>query len=187
MSRFPLTITGDRPAVMTALGLGGNVGDPAMAMAQALKVLNERDDCDVRAVSRLYRTPPWGRLDQADFFNCCALIKTSLAPLQLLDVCLDLERSMKRVRLERWGPRTLDIDILLYNDQAIDAPHLSVPHPRMLERAFVLCPLADIGEDLVVSGKPIAEWLKHVDVTDITVADADPLWWKRGESFSGLN
>jgi 2-amino-4-hydroxy-6-hydroxymethyldihydropteridine diphosphokinase len=179
MLRFPLTIIDNCPAATAALGLGGNVGDPAASMAQALQALNERADCQVVAVSRLFSTPPWGKLDQDDFFNCCALIRTTLPPAPLLDVCLDLERSMKRVRLERWGPRTLDIDILLYDDQVVDEPHLSIPHPRMLERAFVLRPLADIGDSIVVSGKPIQAWLAQVDADDIAVADADPLWWVR--------
>lgn len=174
-----MIITDDCHTVTAALGLGGNIGDPASAMALALQVLNARDDCEVLAVSGLYRTPPWGKLDQADFFNCCALVKTSLSAAYLLDVCLDLERSMKRVRLERWGPRTLDIDILLYGDHVIDEPHLTIPHPRMVERAFVLRPLADIGKELEVSGRSVMDWLAQVDIADIAVADADPLWWKR--------
>ncbi|HBF29301.1 2-amino-4-hydroxy-6-hydroxymethyldihydropteridine diphosphokinase [Rhizobium sp.] len=178
MSRFPLTIIGNGVSATVALGLGGNIGDPSAAMALALQTLNERDDCTVLSVSKLYSTPPWGKLDQADFFNCCALVQTSLAPAPLLDVCLELERLMKRVRLERWGPRTLDIDILLYDDQVIDAPNLSIPHPRMLERAFVLQPLADIADGVIVSGRPVAEWLEKVDASDIAVANANPLWWQ---------
>jgi 2-amino-4-hydroxy-6-hydroxymethyldihydropteridine diphosphokinase len=179
MLRFPLTITDNSHSVTAALGLGGNIGDPAMAMALALQALNERADCEVSAVSNVYRTPPWGKLDQADFFNCCALVKTTLPPAQLLDVCLGLERSMKRVRLERWGPRTLDIDILLYGDQVVAEPHLSIPHPRMLERAFVLRPLADIAANMMLSGKPVTQWLEQVDSTDISLAIAEPQWWQK--------
>lgn len=173
-----MTITDNRPTATAALGLGGNIGDPAMTMALALQTLDQRDGCTVLSVSHLYRTPPWGKLDQADFFNCCALVKTTLSPPMLLDVCLDLERQMKRVRLERWGPRTLDIDILLYDDQVVDAPNLSIPHPRMLERAFVLQPLADIGGELKVSGKSVAEWLKQLDSSDIAVTSSNMSWWK---------
>jgi 2-amino-4-hydroxy-6-hydroxymethyldihydropteridine diphosphokinase len=179
MLRFPLTITDNTHVVTAALGLGGNIGDPAMAMALALQALNERTDCEVFAVSNVYRTPPWGKLDQADFFNCCALVKTTLPPAQLLDVCLGLERSMKRVRLERWGPRTLDIDILLYGDHSVAEPHLSIPHPRMLERAFVLRPLADIAANMMLSGKPVTQWLEQVDSTDISLAIAEPQWWQK--------
>lgn len=173
-----MTITDNRPIATAALGLGGNIGDPALTMALALQTLDQRQDCEVLSVSHLYRTPPWGKLDQAEFFNCCALVKTTLPPPLLLEVCLDLERSMKRVRLERWGPRTLDIDILLYDDQVVDAPNLSIPHPRMVERGFVLRPLADIGEELVVSGKSVAEWLKKLDISDIMLASSDQSWWK---------
>ncbi|WP_429930197.1 2-amino-4-hydroxy-6-hydroxymethyldihydropteridine diphosphokinase [Agrobacterium vitis] len=179
MSRFPLTIVDKRAPVIAALGLGGNIGDPAHAMAAALKALDERPDCTVLAVSRLYRTPPWGKLDQADFFNSCALVRTTLPPSALLSVCLELERVMKRERRERWGPRTLDIDILLYGDQTIEEDHLSIPHPRMVQRAFVLQPLCDIGSDLVVEGRSVADWLGQADAHDIVVADTDPLWWKR--------
>ncbi|MUZ71891.1 2-amino-4-hydroxy-6-hydroxymethyldihydropteridine diphosphokinase [Agrobacterium vitis] len=165
--------------MIAALGLGGNIGDPAHAMAVALKALDERPDCMVLAVSRLYRTPPWGKLDQADFFNSCALVRTTLPPSALLSVCLELERVMKRERRERWGPRTLDIDILLYGDQSIEEDHLSIPHPRMVQRAFVLQPLCDIGSDLVVEGRSVADWLGQADAHDIVVADTDLLWWKR--------
>lgn len=173
-----MTIIDNRPTATAALGLGGNIGDPALTMALALQTLNQRDDCAVIAVSHLYRTPPWGKVDQAEFFNCCALVKTTLPPASLLDVCLELERLMKRVRLERWGPRTLDIDILVYDDQVVDAPNLSIPHPRMLERGFVLRPLADIGEGLMISGRSVADWLQQIDSSDITLANSDPLWWK---------
>lgn len=120
-----------------------------------------------------------GKLDQADFFNSCALVRTTLPPSALLSVCLELERVMKRERRERWGPRTLDIDILLYGDQTIEEDHLSIPHPRMVQRAFVLQPLCDIGSDLVVEGRSVADWLGQADAHDIVVADTDPLWWKR--------
>lgn len=99
---------------VATLGLGGNLGDPRKAMAEALRALDAREDCVVEAVSRLYRTPPWGKTDQAWFFNACAQVKTTLKPEALLDTCLDIERLMKRVRDERWGPRTLDIDVLTY-------------------------------------------------------------------------
>ncbi|THF54124.1 2-amino-4-hydroxy-6-hydroxymethyldihydropteridine diphosphokinase [Allorhizobium terrae] len=182
MLRFPLiTIDKDR-AVTAALGLGGNIGDPALTMAMALMALHERSDSKVLAVSSLYRTPPWGKLDQADFYNCCALVKTTLPPVQLLEACLDLERSMKRVRMERWGPRTLDIDILLYGDQAVAEPHLAVPHPRMLERAFVLQPLADIAAEWIVGGQSVGQWLEGVDSTAITQVNAKADWWKNADA-----
>ena len=93
------------------LGLGGNIDDPVASMGKALRILDERADTDVVAVSAVYRTPPWGKTDQAWFHNACAEIVTALEPLKLIQICLDVERSLKRVRLERWGPRIIDIDM----------------------------------------------------------------------------
>ncbi len=160
------------------LGLGGNIGDPVSAMAAALRRLDGRADCRVTAVSRLYRTPPWGKVDQADFYNCCAVIETTLAPEPLLDACLDIERDMKRVRNERWGPRTIDIDILTYDNTSVDGEHLKIPHPRMTERGFVLMPLADIAPNLTVRGASIADWLSQSDCSGIEIANENRAWWR---------
>lgn len=147
-------------------------------MAEALRSINAREDTSVVAVSKLYRTPPWGKTDQPDFFNACALINTSLAADRLLELCLSTELEMKRVRVERWGPRTIDIDILTYGDLEISSKPLEIPHPRMTERGFVLLPLADIAADLKVTGKSVADWLVGADRTGIEVADADSGWWR---------
>ncbi|TWF49703.1 2-amino-4-hydroxy-6-hydroxymethyldihydropteridine diphosphokinase [Neorhizobium alkalisoli] len=168
----------ENPWKTASIGLGGNIGDPPASMARALSELDARKDCRVTAVSRLYSTPPWGKTDQADFFNCCALVETSLEPEALLDICLDIEREMKRVRLERWGPRTIDIDILTYADRAQKTEKLELPHPRMTERGFVMMPLADIAPDMIVNGKAVREWLENADIAGISVSDADPLWWR---------
>lgn len=169
----------DDHATSATLGLGGNIGDPAAAMARALQTLDARNDCRVVAVSRLYRTPPWGMTEQADFYNCCALVDTKLDPVALLDVCLSIEQEMKRVRRERWGPRTIDIDILTYGTERVDTDALQVPHPRMTERGFVLLPLSDIAADLAVGGRTVAGWLETADTGGISVANADPDWWRR--------
>lgn len=160
------------------LGLGGNIGDPQAAMADALRRLDGRDDCRVTEVSRLYRTPPWGKTDQADFYNCCAAVETRLAPHALLAACLDIERDMKRVRIERWGPRTIDIDILTYASITLDEDHLTIPHPRMTQRAFVLMPLADFAGDLMVEGRRVADWLADADGAGIAVANENRAWWR---------
>ena len=160
------------------LGLGGNIGDAAGSIARALTLLDRRDDCDVVAVSRLYRTPPWGKTDQAWFFNACAMLSTTLSPEALLDACLSIEREMKRERLERWGPRTIDIDILLFGGLTIDEPGLQVPHPRMKERAFVLLPLAEIAPELEIGGTRLSELLSAVDSSGVErIADAGDRWW----------
>ncbi|ANV22747.1 2-amino-4-hydroxy-6-hydroxymethyldihydropteridine diphosphokinase [Rhizobium sp. S41] len=167
------------PETMTvaALGLGGNIGDAAAAMARALRELDAHGDCRLMAVSNLYRTPPWGKTDQADFFNCCALVETSLSAPALLERCLDIEKGMKRVRTERWGPRTIDIDVLTFGNQSIVTESIEVPHPRMTERAFVLMPLADIAPDLQVRGKSVREWLQQADKSGIVSANEKREWW----------
>ena len=105
------------------------------------------------SVSSLYRTPPWGKTDQPDFLNAAAEVLTGHSPRELLDLCLEAERRLKRVRQERWGPRLIDIDILVFGDRAVHEGGLEIPHPRMLERAFVLVPLAEIAPDLVALGQ----------------------------------
>ena len=177
MRKCALNIGADE-VVTAALGLGGNLGDPPAAMAEALRRLDARADCSVSAVSRLYKTPPWGKTDQADFFNCCALLETSLEPEALLDVCLSIEQSMKRERIERWGPRTIDIDILTYGDRTAGSERLSLPHPRMTERAFVLVPLAEIAPGIKVSGRRISEWLDRADSGGILPVSENRDWWR---------
>ncbi|WP_159586739.1 2-amino-4-hydroxy-6-hydroxymethyldihydropteridine diphosphokinase [Chelativorans xinjiangense] len=160
------------------LGLGGNIGEPAKAMAAALRALNADADVHVEKVSALYRTPPWGIEDQPDFLNAVAEIRTGLPPRRLLELCLDTERALKRERRERWGPRLIDIDILVYGRQRVSEGGLVVPHPRMLERAFVLLPLAEIAPDLVVEGRRVAEHLDRLDISGIEQVSADGSWWK---------
>ncbi len=164
---------------LATLGLGGNIGDPAASMARALVLLDTRADCAVTHVSKLYRTPPWGKIDQDWFFNACAAVKTTLSPDDLLDTCLSIERQMKRERLERWGPRTIDIDVLTYDDRTQQSQALEIPHPRMTERGFVLKPLADFAPDLAIAGRTVADWLKDADVAGIEVADTRSDWWRQ--------
>ncbi|TRC94691.1 2-amino-4-hydroxy-6-hydroxymethyldihydropteridine diphosphokinase [Mesorhizobium sp. WSM4303] len=159
------------------LSLGGNLGDPAASMATALRLLDADESTRVIAVSSLYRTPPWGKLDQPDFLNAAAEISTGLAPRALLDLCLEAERKLKRVREERWGPRLIDIDILVFGDRIIHETGLEVPHPRMLERAFVLAPLAEIAPELEVGGRSVSERLGAVDASGIERLASGRDWW----------
>ncbi len=154
-----------------AIGLGGNMGDVAGAFAQALLALDARDDCRVVARSSVWRTPPWGKTDQPDFLNMCALLDTILAPHGLLDVCLSLEADAGRVRFERWGPRVLDIDLLAYGDLSVNDERLVVPHPRMFERAFVLAPLAEIAPALRIGGRDVASLAQSSDRAGLRVDD----------------
>jgi 2-amino-4-hydroxy-6-hydroxymethyldihydropteridine diphosphokinase len=160
------------------LSLGGNLGDPRKSMASALRLLAGDDGADVVAVSSLYRTPPWGKLDQPDFLNAAAELSTSLSPHELLELCLGTEKKLKRVREERWGPRLIDIDILVFGDRVIQETGLEVPHPRMLERAFVLAPLAEIAPNLSVDGKSVSERLATVDTAGIERLPSGRDWWR---------
>ncbi len=161
------------------LGLGGNIGDPAKTMAAALRLIDARADTRIAAVSRLYRTPPWGITDQPFFFNACAAIETTLAPREVLDLCLDTERAFKRERRERWGPRTLDLDVLDYDGMPYEDAALTLPHPRVSERAFVIVPLADIAPELRFGERTVAEWAAQVDRDGVEPASEDGDWWRK--------
>jgi 2-amino-4-hydroxy-6-hydroxymethyldihydropteridine diphosphokinase len=145
--------------VLAYIGLGSNVGDRGATLDAALERLAPR------RVSRVVETEPWGRKDQPRFLNAVAEIETSLEAEPLLDRLLDVEREFGRVRGERWGPRTLDLDLLLYGDRVIHTPRLEVPHPRLAERRFVLEGLAELCPDRTVpgTGKSVAELLKKCE------------------------
>lgn len=159
-----------RPNVVTAyIGLGGNLGDPPRQMHAALGSLHKLVGIEVVQVSSLYRSAPVGYDDQDDFFNAVAELSTDAAPVDLLDHLLGIENVVGRVRNgPRFGPRVVDLDLLLYGDAVIDLPRLTVPHPRMIERRFVLEPLAEIAPDIVVPGQgPVAESLLNVKAQDV--------------------
>lgn len=153
--------------VEAALGFGGNLGDPVAAFAAALARLDTHAAVAVKGLSSVWRTAPWGKLDQPEFRNMAVLIETSLSAEALLELCLAVEREQGRERLERWGPRTLDIDILTYGDETIDRPGLQVPHPRIAERAFVLAPLAEIAPGAMIGGHSVVELLAAVAGEDV--------------------
>ncbi|WP_306119361.1 MULTISPECIES: 2-amino-4-hydroxy-6-hydroxymethyldihydropteridine diphosphokinase [unclassified Roseitalea] len=156
-----------REPVRVLVGLGGNVGDVPATMQAALDALDDRADCTVAAVSPVYSTPPWGITDQARFLNACAALETRLTPHALMDVVLQIERGAGRERTERWGPRTLDIDILVYGALTVTTDRLTIPHPRMFDRGFVLVPLADIAGDRVIAGHRIGDAADRIDRTGI--------------------
>ena len=131
-----------------AIGLGSNLGDSRSILAGAIDQLRSHAQIEVIAVSSWYITAPIGP-PQPDYLNGCATLQTSLIPLYLLDVLHSIEAEFGRVRQEIWGARTLDLDLLLYDDLVIDLPTLQVPHPRMLERAFVLMPLSEIAPNTI--------------------------------------
>ena len=149
-----------------ALGLGGNIGDKRRYVAEAIARL-EAGGARVVERSSDYRTEPWGLTEQDWFVNACVLVETALPPEELLALCQSVERALGRIREIKWGPRTIDIDILDYDGLVLDEPGLTLPHPRLTERAFVLVPLAEIAPDRVVAGRRVAEWLAGVDATGI--------------------
>lgn len=145
------------------VALGANLGDPASTIRAAFGALANLPESRVVHCSSLYRTAPVGILDQPEFVNAVALLETTLAPEALLDALLDVEHRFGRIRAEKNGPRTLDLDLLLYDDQFVDQPHLTLPHPRLHLRAFVLQPLAELAPDLIIPGRGhIAAWLPAV-------------------------
>jgi 2-amino-4-hydroxy-6-hydroxymethyldihydropteridine diphosphokinase len=149
-------------SVRAYLGLGGNIGDPRATMAAALRLLDADPEISVERVSSLYRTPPWGITDQPDFLNAAAAISTTLEPRDLLARCLAAEQALHRLRDRRWGPRSVDLDVLVYDDLELDEPGLELPHPRMMDRAFVLVPLLEIAPDLAIGGIRIDERLAEL-------------------------
>ncbi|WP_281985442.1 2-amino-4-hydroxy-6-hydroxymethyldihydropteridine diphosphokinase [Azonexus hydrophilus] len=145
------------------IALGANLGDPAATVNAAFAALDQLPQSRLLAKSALYRTAPVGIADQPEFVNAAALIDTTLTPEALLDGLLGIEQAFGRVRAERNGPRTLDLDILLYDDLTLATPRLTLPHPRLHLRAFVLQPLADLAPDLVIPGRGrLAAWLPAV-------------------------
>ncbi len=138
------------------IGLGGNLGDAAATLIAAFGALDALPDSRVLKASRLYRTPAWGVTAQPDFVNAVVMLETTLSAADLLDAMLAIERAAGRDRVaagaERWGPRTLDLDLLLYGDSVIDQLGLCVPHPHLHQRAFALLPLVEIAPDTVIPG-----------------------------------
>ena len=151
------------------LALGGNVGDSRAILDRAVALLCDGAEVQLKARSSDYRTPPWGFADQAPFVNLCIVVETTLAPHALLARAQSVERQLGRDRAHeiRNGPRTADIDILAYDDVTLSTPELTLPHPRLFERAFVLVPLAEIAADKMIAGKRLRDALKAVDTTGI--------------------
>jgi 2-amino-4-hydroxy-6-hydroxymethyldihydropteridine diphosphokinase len=141
------------------VGLGANLGDREGAIRAALRLLGAREGIRVVAVSSLRETDPVGVLDQPRFLNGAAEVETDLGPRALLDALLDVERALGRERAERWGPRTIDLDLLAFDDLELDEPGLTLPHPRLHERRFALEPLAELAPALELPGRGSVESL----------------------------
>lgn len=139
---------------LACIGLGANLGDAAQTLRDAFQALAALPQTTLRARSQLYSTPAWGNLDQPAFVNAAAVLETRLPAPDLLAALLEIERRFGRVRdpAVHWGPRALDLDVLLYGEQSIDLPQLQVPHPYLHERVFALLPLSEIAPDAIIPG-----------------------------------
>ncbi len=159
------------------VAFGGNVGDARDTIARAITQFCDGDRIRLMTRSSDYRTPPWGKTDQPAFINACIIIETGLTPLGLLDRAHEVERAFGRDRHheERWGPRSLDIDLLTYGDDSIETPALTLPHPRLFERAFVLVPLIEIAPEAVIQGRSLREALERLDQSGIEKLPNPPL------------
>jgi 2-amino-4-hydroxy-6-hydroxymethyldihydropteridine diphosphokinase len=153
------------PLVEAYIALGTNLGDRRANLAAAIDRLRTLQGASFRGLSEVYETEPIGPPGQGAYLNAVAVIDTTLSPRELLEVLIEIERQMGRVRSQRWGPRTIDLDLLLYGDALIDEPGLTVPHPRLSERWFVLKPLHDLAPGLTVPGvgETVAELLTKLE------------------------
>jgi 2-amino-4-hydroxy-6-hydroxymethyldihydropteridine diphosphokinase len=151
------------------IALGGNLGDARATLNKAIELFCDGSEVRLLARSHDYRTPPWGDENQPPFINLCIAVETRLPPQDLLARAQQVERTLGRVRAEdrRWGPRTADLDIRAYADVSLDEPNLTLPHPHLFERAFVLVPLAEIAPDKVIGGTRVRDALALADTAAI--------------------
>lgn len=157
-------------ASKTAIALGSNLGDSLAILGSAIKTLDRIPGIKIVSLSSWYQTKAIGP-PQPDYINGCISALAEQEPHSLLQILLDIEKQFGRIRQEKWGPRTLDLDLLLYDDLILETPNLQIPHPRIRERAFVLAPLAEIVPHWIepVSGKTIEELVKCVDCTGVNL------------------
>jgi 2-amino-4-hydroxy-6-hydroxymethyldihydropteridine diphosphokinase len=153
--------------VEIGIGLGSNIGDKAGNVLRAVAEMQASGEVRDLALSSLYRTAPWGNVEQDWFVNACAVARTALPPERLLALFQACEARMGRERIIHWGPRNIDIDLLYYDGIDRRDPDLTLPHPEMLNRAFVLVPLMELRPGLIIDGVPIADALAKLDATDI--------------------
>lgn len=144
------------------LSLGSNLGDRTKFLQEAVALLGQLQKTEVVKESGIYETEPWGNTDQPRFLNMAVALETDLSPEELLEKTLLIENLLGRTREDHWGPRTIDIDLLVYEGETRDTEFLTLPHPYMLERKFVLEPLAEIAPNLRVNGKSIAEYWTNI-------------------------
>jgi 2-amino-4-hydroxy-6-hydroxymethyldihydropteridine diphosphokinase len=155
------------------IAIGSNIPDRYKHVTAAIEFLNQQEKINVIETSSIYETDPVGYTEQDPFLNMVALVHTNLDPHELLKECLNIEAMMGRKRQIRWGPRTVDLDILLYNQENIETEELIVPHPRMMERAFVLVPLLEIASDLSLPS------LHDINILELQEKEGVRLWKRK--------
>ena len=160
----------NKNSILTVIALGSNLGNSQETLKLALETIANIEGITIKKYSSFYQTAPIGP-EQPDYINACALLETTLEPNQLLQTLQNIENKFGRVRQERWGARTLDLDIIIYGDLILNEPDLIIPHLLMNERAFVLAPLAEIAPDLIEpkSGLTIIQLLEKVDQTGVKI------------------
>ncbi|MGI6092480.1 MAG: 2-amino-4-hydroxy-6-hydroxymethyldihydropteridine diphosphokinase [Veillonellaceae bacterium] len=159
---------------MIILGLGSNIGERETNILNAIKQLSATEGITIDKVSAIYQTEPIGIKDQPEFLNAVISIKTGLNSYELLKICLDIETAMGRIRTVKWGPRIIDIDLLMFDELVLNEDQLCLPHPRMFERNFVLVPLIDIAGDL-----PIYKGLTATELLNRSTDDSKVLFYKQ--------
>ncbi len=167
-------VDGNSESARAIIGLGANIEPRLDYIQRAVARLREIDGARVIAISSIYESAPWGGVDQPEFLNAAALAEVSLEPLELLDALQLIERDLGRDRspdAQRWGPRTIDLDILLFGNRVIDHPRLTVPHAHLLERAFALRPLLDVEPDAIDprDGVALSRRFNEIDQTNVSV------------------
>ncbi|SDY94460.1 2-amino-4-hydroxy-6-hydroxymethyldihydropteridine diphosphokinase [Thermoactinomyces sp. DSM 45892] len=176
--------------VRAYVGLGANIGDPVRQLKQAIRLIQDTPDIQVRTCSSIYRSDPVDYLNQPDFYNMVAELETTLSAEALLRRCQEVEQELKRVRVIRYGPRTIDIDILLYDQLLIQKENLEVPHPKMKDRSFVVLPLAEVVGDterFLIPGtsESLGDWVKQIG-NPRGILKLEPMLTKREEEKTNV-
>jgi 2-amino-4-hydroxy-6-hydroxymethyldihydropteridine diphosphokinase len=167
----PAKATRAPPDFDCIIALGSNLGDKARNIDTAIGLLTDEGTVRLLSRSRNFATAPWGKTDQDWFVNACIAVATGLPARELLARCQEIERRMGRVPAEKWGPRIIDLDLLIYGEEVIREPDLVLPHPHIGERAFVLAPLMDIAPDLKIGGRRVRELYAAIDLEGVAPID----------------
>ena len=151
------------------IGIGTNIGDRKENLIRTIKLLGKNGKTIIKKVSSIYETAPLGYLDQASFLNIVVEIETDLDPFELMVFTASIEKAMGRERIIKWGPRIIDLDILLYENEEIKTENLIIPHPRIEERAFVMVPLMEIAPEVLLNGLPLEKYINAIEGQEVKI------------------